>query len=1001
MKRELIFAKRILFGAAMLLFALCMFFGISAVGGTARAEEGAVAYADGVNALREADGEFALAPNAKTITYGKETSLLSYRPEYGDAVIWTVAGDGTQTSFAVTFTASGAQILFDVTGTGSDLAVDYAKPLPTSFGEQIAWLDAGSYTLTALVPAGTASAGSAHWWAAGETEEADIAYPAYTAELALTVKPYDISEENTSSPLMTAEVPGAHVFTGSPVVLTPSDIYLALRGKALSEADYEIISHNNNVDATKDRANKAWIVVRGHGNYTGNRRIPFEIDPATNTWEKIPQILGWTYGRFDAQLNRIYGSPVFGKDALTFKIATDLKGTPASSALAEIRLTVNGTVSTETAQALNALGRGAYYLFASVPSDENGNYTPLNPAGIRFEILPQHNNWVSRVSIGSWVWGSYSSGAITVNASALAGTVEFSLGYYDGEELVAQPFGEENEVWFTLTDGKLPAAADEWLQNCPAGKYRLEARVLGDSAGNYAELTDGVDFEIYPLQNHWVSEPFIGSWVWKEFPKDTFSVSAVPFRGEVVFEITYTEGETEQKVLFGEESKFTSLDGEKLEVLSSLPAGEYRLSAVVSGDATGSYNPISAEIPFSVHPATNEWVNTPEVIAWTFGSYYRNTNLILGASRFGTVSFTVTDENGTQVVPAFTLDENGLVGEGVATKFASLVRGSYTLTASVAGDGNNYAPLNSNIKFAVGQAINSWIVTPSIASWTEGKFDRNHAPIAYEAKFGNGGARVLITAADDPEKVIYDSENGIDLMETAEHGIYTLTVTVEGTNDYSALNEPVNFRIFEKAGLPWWAIVLIVVGALGVAAIVLFILHETGVLQMLTGKVVLAMRMRATIDATVAAIRANKTAERARQTVAAARAREGLEAARAAKKTKMTEEERLAALQERAKANAEKSERLRLKAEKIERQAKRILEKSGNAAEAQEEEGETSEAQEFAEAEELDERDVTFAPEEPHESSETGEEAAESAETASEDDEANSETNGDSADENE
>ena len=76
--------------------------------------------------------------------------------------------------------------------------------------------------------------------------------------------------------------------------------------------------------------------------------------------------------------------------------------------------------------------------------------------------------------------------------------------------------------------------------------------------------------------------------------------------------------------------------------------------------------------------------------------------------------------------------------------------------------------------------------------------------------------------------------------------------------------------MFDKDGLPWWAVVLIVAGALGVVAAVFFILHQKGVLQMLTGRFVIAMRARATVDATIAAVRANKVAAEAKKSVAKA-----------------------------------------------------------------------------------------------------------------------------------
>ena len=80
--------------------------------------------------------------------------------------------------------------------------------------------------------------------------------------------------------------------------------------------------------------------------------------------------------------------------------------------------------------------------------------------------------------------------------------------------------------------------------------------------------------------------------------------------------------------------------------------------------------------------------------------------------------------------------------------------------------------------------------------------------------------------------------------------------------------------------LPVWAVILIVAGALGIVALVFGILHQKGVLQMLTGKVIVSMRTRANVDATLAAIRAAKVAREAEASIAAAKAREAEEQAK-------------------------------------------------------------------------------------------------------------------------
>ena len=112
-----------------------------------------------------------------------------------------------------------------------------------------------------------------------------------------------------------------------------------------------------------------------------------------------------------------------------------------------------------------------------------------------------------------------------------------------------------------------------------------------------------------------------------------------------------------------------------------------------------------------------------------------------------------------------------------------------------------------------------------------------------------------------------------------------MSAEVKETANYTGLKTTVLFDVVPN-NLPVWAVILIVVGSLGTVAVVFVILHEKGILQMLTGKVLLSMRTRANVDATLAAIRAAKVAREAEASVAAAKAREAEEAAKAEKDEK-------------------------------------------------------------------------------------------------------------------
>lgn len=178
------------------------------------------------------------------------------------------------------------------------------------------------------------------------------------------------------------------------------------------------------------------------------------------------------------------------------------------------------------------------------------------------------------------------------------------------------------------------------------------------------------------------------------------------------------------------------------------------------------------------------------------------------------------------------------------------------------------------VKFTINKSADNYFTTTlNITTWVVGKYSElEEFPVSAEANFG----KVVITLSysDDIENVIYFGENGTEEFAKAlselKAGSYIMTASVADSADFNGITGVITFRVFDKDGLPWWAVLLIAAGALGVVAVIFFILHQKGVLQMLTGKVIVAMRAKATVDATIAAVRANKVAAEARKSVARA-----------------------------------------------------------------------------------------------------------------------------------
>lgn len=266
---------------------------------------------------------------------------------------------------------------------------------------------------------------------------------------------------------------------------------------------------------------------------------------------------------------------------------------------------------------------------------------------------------------------------------------------------------------------------------------------------------------------------------------------------------------------------------------------------------------------------TNGWIQTPNIMRWCYGEYNPSVNLIVAEAEHNTPVFCVTtDAQGelpvNDVLKNFTA-QNGIVSTSVAAELAKLNAGEYYLCAKVEGT-DEYGGLNpAPMKFVISQGDNVWITSPEIVSWEEGKFNEKDNALKAVAKFGNENMRVVIYRSGDKSDVIYDSLKAIDNRAKAKAGSYEITVSVDGTSNYKALSKTFTFNVFKKAGMPWWSAVMTAFAALGLTFLALALLHQKGVIQILSGKIYIAMRNRATIDATIAAVRANKIAKEAKR----------------------------------------------------------------------------------------------------------------------------------------
>lgn len=369
---------------------------------------------------------------------------------------------------------------------------------------------------------------------------------------------------------------------------------------------------------------------------------------------------------------------------------------------------------------------------------------------------------------------------------------------------------------------------------------------------------------------------------------------------------------------------------------TNVKVGKASFTLVGKGNFIGS---VPFDDVYDIDRAVNSWKAVPSIMFWTYGNYDKQMNLINGTPTYldnpNDISFKVTmDMDGeipaTDALASFLLTD-GIVSNDVAKSLSALPVGTYYLFASVKGS-TNYKPLiQRGVAFKVFPATNSWEIMPSIVVWTEGQFKSINMPVA---KPLYGITNIVIKDSDG--KDVYNNVTGVNKLSAAKAGTYTLTATVMGSNDYDGLVYSTVFSVHEKPGIPVWATVLIVLGSLLLVALIIFILIKTGVLRILTAKLMVNIRTQAAVDATVAAVRANKKNEEAKQYVAefkqkeeaAAKKEERKKARRLrdAERRALPVEQKIAALEEKARKAEARAEKMRERAEAIQQRADRMRE---------------------------------------------------------------------------
>lgn len=187
------------------------------------------------------------------------------------------------------------------------------------------------------------------------------------------------------------------VYTGEPLVadVSETDYYEVTKNDGGSEvATYEVVL------TLKDAANYKW----SDGTQTADITLEFHIVASGNSWTTPLSIVGWTYGKYSADVN----APVYKAE----------KGN--DTAVVEVRLKTGTDADYATGVDLSTLGAGDYYMRVRVPKTEE--YGGLS-AVVEFTVSKAAISVT--VSIDGWTYGE-AANLPTVDGNTASGAVTYS-----------------------------------------------------------------------------------------------------------------------------------------------------------------------------------------------------------------------------------------------------------------------------------------------------------------------------------------------------------------------------------------------------------------------------------------------------------------------------------------------------------------------------------------------------------------------------------------------
>ncbi|MDE6274027.1 MAG: leucine-rich repeat domain-containing protein, partial [Clostridiales bacterium] len=415
---------------------------------------------------------------------------------------------------------------------------------------------------------------------------------------------------------------------------------------------------------------------------------------------------------------------------------------------------------------LNRMANSSYYTEREF-NEERTQFAPRSADVYTVYYQVSAKNYVPHVDVSSDAERRAYSFTVTIYEVFNAPNISTQRLVYTGEEVLPE-IGESSSYEVRRRAGDDYTSVGEHalilrLYNFVPSKWATQDLPTGEDDPNMEfELV----YEISRARNETVGTLNLISWTWGSYQEDNTPVFNTRFKDEAdsnFYTFTLTSLNNPNDVYtYGTDKGF-----------DIAPAGSYVFKAYAKGydaDVAGSerysWEAYSTQLDeIRISPATNRWLETPNIVRWFWGDYSSEDNLITARPAYprsgAVVIYTVLDENrqlvkdgNGNVVTAlqnFTNGADGTVNDSVAAALGNLNVGTYYLIAKAAGD-NNYTALDTSaegetpISFQILQAQNLWVETPNILSWNEGNYDAAVNLMFARAKFGD--AVITITHMD-------------------------------------------------------------------------------------------------------------------------------------------------------------------------------------------------------------------------------------------------------------